>query len=116
MIALALLGRTELLLADEPTTALVVSVQRQIANLLAGVNEERGISVVLVSHDIALVSEIRDRINVMRNGWVLAQGTTEEVLTDPRHPYTRALLGGAAQTLTAVSSGQPADRQTRSLA
>ena len=116
MVALALLGRTELLLADEPTTALDVSVQRQIANLLVRVNEERGISVVLVSHDIALVSEICDRIIVMRNGWVVEQGTTEEVLTDPQHPYTRALLAALPQSLTAVSSGQAAGKQTGSLA
>lgn len=92
MIALALLGDTQLLLADEPTTALDVSVQRQIADLLVQVNEKRGISIVLVSHDLALVSEICDRIIVMQNGRIVEQGTTEEVITGPRHPYTRSLL------------------------
>jgi peptide/nickel transport system permease protein len=92
MIAMALLGDTELLLADEPTTALDVSVQRQIADLLVRVNERRGISIVLVSHDLALVSEICDRIIVMNDGRIVEQGTTEEVITNPQHPYTRHLL------------------------
>lgn len=92
MIALALLGDTKVLLADEPTTALDVSVQAQIARLLVEVSRSREISLVLVSHDLALVSEMCDRILVMYRGRIVEDGTTEQVLTEPRHPYTRYLL------------------------
>ncbi|WP_447648158.1 dipeptide/oligopeptide/nickel ABC transporter permease/ATP-binding protein [Microbacterium forte] len=105
MIAMALLGDTRLLLADEPTTALDVSVQRQIATLLRRVSDERGIAFVLVSHDVALVSELCDRILVMQHGRVVEDGTTEQILTAPTHPYTRELLEAIpAETVVPTAS------------
>ncbi|MFT4041545.1 MAG: dipeptide/oligopeptide/nickel ABC transporter permease/ATP-binding protein [Gordonia sp. (in: high G+C Gram-positive bacteria)] len=95
MIAIALLGDTEVLLADEPTTALDVSVQAQIAELLLDVSATRNMALVLVSHDLALVSEICDRIIVMYQGHVVEDGSTEHILTTPQHPYTRLLLASA---------------------
>jgi ABC-type dipeptide/oligopeptide/nickel transport system ATPase component len=92
MIAIALLGRTKVLLADEPTTALDVSVQAQIMRLLRDVSREQSMSLVLVSHDLALVSQLCERIVVMYGGRIVEDGTTEQILTAPQHPYTRLLL------------------------
>jgi peptide/nickel transport system ATP-binding protein len=92
MIALAIATSPRVLLADEPTTALDVTVQAQIMNLLNSIRKEYGMAVVLISHDIALVSEIADRIGVMYAGRIVETGPCEEVIARPAHPYTRALL------------------------
>lgn len=91
MIAMALACRPALLIADEPTTALDVVVQKQIVDLLAEVVEEFGTSILFISHDLALVSSIADEIVVMRDGKVVESGETREVSTKPREPYTKVL-------------------------
>jgi len=92
LIAIALASSPRLLLADEPTTSLDVIIQDQILGLLAELQRETGMSMILVSHDLAVVSGICDRIVVMYAGQVVEQGTTEDVIGRPSHPYTQALL------------------------
>lgn len=92
MIALALACRPRLLLADEPTTALDATVQIQILLLLRELQREFGMGVIFVTHDIGVAVEISDRIAVMYAGAIVEEGTTREVIKDPRHPYTRGLL------------------------
>jgi len=92
MIAMAMITRPELLIADEPTTALDVTVQRQILDLIRTLQREHGTSVIFISHDLAVVAELCAKLAVMRNGDMLEHGATDAVLESPRHPYTRALL------------------------
>ncbi len=91
-IACALLGAPELLIADEPTTALDTSTQRTIVDLLVRLNHDRGMAVLFISHDLGLLKEICTRLLVMRKGAVVESGKTAEVLARPHHPYTRNLL------------------------
>ncbi|MGP9538720.1 dipeptide/oligopeptide/nickel ABC transporter permease/ATP-binding protein [Brachybacterium sp. AOP43-C2-M15] len=93
LIAMALTRDPKLVIADEPTTALDVTVQKQVVDLLNSLREELGFAMVFVSHDLALVSQLADRITVMYAGQVMEQATTHELLIDPRHEYTRGLLG-----------------------
>ncbi|MFD7205462.1 ABC transporter ATP-binding protein [Streptomyces sp. NPDC059893] len=99
MIATALACEPELLIADEPTTALDVTVQRQILDLLRRLQREHGMAMILISHDLAVVAGRTDRAAVMYAGRVAESGPTREVFTAPRHRYTRALLA-ATPTLT----------------
>ncbi|PUB17443.1 ABC transporter ATP-binding protein [Yoonia sediminilitoris] len=92
MIALALACRPKLLLADEPTTALDATVQIQILLLLRDLQREFGMGVIFVTHDIGVAVEVSERIAVMYAGQVVEEGTTREIIKDPRHPYTRGLL------------------------
>jgi oligopeptide/dipeptide ABC transporter ATP-binding protein len=92
MIAIAISARPKLLLADEPTTALDVTTQEQILALLAELQSESGMAIVLVSHDLGVISEACDDVVVMYAGRVLEAGHSQEVLLRPRHPYTRGLL------------------------
>ncbi|MFD9884017.1 dipeptide ABC transporter ATP-binding protein [Streptomyces alboflavus] len=105
MIAMALINSPDVLVADEPTTALDARVQRQVLDLLDELRHEHGTAVVLVTHDVGVVAHATDRVLVMRGGHLLEQGPTRRVLTAPEHPYTRALIG-AAPTLT----GEPGTR------
>jgi peptide/nickel transport system ATP-binding protein len=91
-IALALSAEPALLVADEPTTALDVSIQAQIVELLRRLCRERGVAVLLITHDLGVVAEACDRVAVMYAGRIAEEGPTREVLRTPRHPYTRALL------------------------
>ncbi|MDN5725638.1 MAG: dipeptide/oligopeptide/nickel ABC transporter permease/ATP-binding protein [Propionibacteriales bacterium] len=93
LIAMALTRNPKLIIADEPTTALDVTVQRQVVDLLNDLREKLGFAMVFVSHDLALVAQLAHRITVMYAGQVVESGTTTELLTDPRHEYTRGLLG-----------------------
>jgi oligopeptide/dipeptide ABC transporter ATP-binding protein len=93
MIAMALLGKPDLLIADEPTTALDVTIQAQILELLRELVAERGLSVILVTHDLGVVAEVADRVLVMYAGRIVETGSAREVLASPYHPYTLALLG-----------------------
>jgi peptide/nickel transport system ATP-binding protein len=93
MIAMALALEPEVLIADEPTTALDVTVQAQILRLLERLNRERGLATILITHDLGVVAETADRVLVMYAGRVVEQGTLEEVFYDPQHPYTWGLLG-----------------------
>ena len=91
-IALALTGEPRLLIADEPTTALDVTVQAEILDLLRRLVEETGVAVVIVSHDMGVIADICDEVAVMYAGHIVEQGPAAEVLEEPRHPYTGALL------------------------
>ena len=95
-IALALAQGCELLIADEPTTSLDVTIQAQIVSLLMRLQKERGLSVIFISHNIDIVSRIADRIIVMYGGKVMEEGSAESIVNTPRHPYTKALLASSA--------------------
>jgi oligopeptide/dipeptide ABC transporter ATP-binding protein len=93
MIAIALCSDPQLLIADEPTTALDVTVQAQIVSLLQKLARERGMGVIFVTHDLALVAKMADRVCVMYAGEIVEQGNAQAVFDDPLHPYTSALAG-----------------------
>jgi peptide/nickel transport system ATP-binding protein len=104
MIALALACRPQLLLADEPTTALDATVQIQVLILLRELQRELGLSIVFVTHDIGAAIEVADRIAVMYAGRIVEEGSARELIRAPRHPYTLALLRGRAHG--AMAKGQ----------
>jgi oligopeptide/dipeptide ABC transporter ATP-binding protein len=93
MIAMALALEPSVLIADEPTTALDVTVQAQILRLLEELNRGRGLATILITHDLGVVAEVADRVLVMYGGRVVEQGTLDELFYDPQHPYTWGLLG-----------------------
>jgi len=92
MIAMALANRPELLIADEPTTALDVTIQAQIMELLAELKSAENLSMLFISHDLGLVRRIADRVCVMKGGEIVEQGPVERIFADPQHEYTRMLL------------------------
>jgi peptide/nickel transport system ATP-binding protein len=92
MIAMALINRPRLLIADEPTTALDVTVQAQILGLLAELQREYGLAMLFISHDLAVVGQVASRVAVMRAGEIVESGAVHDVLTRPSHTYTRSLL------------------------
>ena len=92
MIAMALSCEPELLIADEPTTALDVTIQAQILELLASLRARHGMAVLLITHDLGVVAEVCDRVVVMYAGQVVETGDVHEIFADPKHPYTRGLL------------------------
>ena len=114
MIAMALAGRPSLLIADEPTTALDVTIQDQILKLLLGLRREFGMSILLVTHDLGVVAQTCDRVAVMYAGRIAECATTMELFTRPKHPYTEALLAALparqrrGQALRAIG-GMPPD-------
>jgi peptide/nickel transport system ATP-binding protein len=93
LIAMALVHKPQLLIADEPTTALDVTVQAQVLELMKGLQQERGLSMLFTSHDLAVVGQMAGRIAVMRSGQILESGPSRQVLTRPLHLYTKSLLG-----------------------
>ncbi|WP_327091160.1 ABC transporter ATP-binding protein [Nonomuraea sp. NBC_01738] len=105
MIAMALACRPDLIIADEPTTALDVMVQAQIMDLLTGLVRESGIAVIMISHDLSVLAHLCDRLAVMYGGRIVELGPARQLIDDPRHPYTRA-LAGAFPTI-----GDPASRR-----
>lgn len=118
MIALALACRPRLLIADEPTTALDVTVEAQILQLLRDLQKEMEMSILLVTHDMGVVAEMADRVVVFYAGQVVEQGTVEQILQDPRHPYTAALFEGIptphtdrSEPLTAIPGAVPSLRE-----
>ena len=112
LIASAIANDPEVVIADEPTTALDVTVQAQVLDLLEA-QKRRGVAIVLISHDLSVVARLADRVLVMSGGHVVEQGTTHDVLTDPRHEYTRRLIAavpgehtrGARLTVAAPPAG-----------
>jgi oligopeptide/dipeptide ABC transporter ATP-binding protein len=93
MIAMALALEPEVLIADEPTTALDVTVQAQILRLLDQLNHDRDLAVILITHDLGVVAEVADRVLVMYAGQIVEDATLDEIFYDPQHPYTWGLLG-----------------------
>src|SRR5207248_3299660 len=92
MIAMATACSPELLIADEPTTALDVTVQAQILDLLVGLVEERGSSLLMITHDLPVVANVCQRVLVLYGGHIVEEGPVDSVFFQPRHPYTRALV------------------------
>ena len=92
MIAMALITKPKLLIADEPTTALDVTVQAQILDLIKQLQQENGMAVILITHDLGVVAGTCDRVLVMYAGRMVEAATTEQLFARPRHPYTRAML------------------------
>ncbi len=114
MIAMALAGRPRLLIADEPTTALDVTIQSQILNLLRKLQQDSGMSVLLITHDLGVIAEMCDRVAVMYAGRVVEQGAVLDIFDRPAHPYTRGLLASrpkisaGAQWLSTIDGTVPA--------
>ena len=97
MIAIALACDPDVLIADEPTTALDVTTQAEILDLIKRLQESRGMAMLLITHDMGLVAEIADEVAVMHFGRIVEQGSADEIFHDPRHPYTRALLNATVK-------------------
>ena len=108
MIALALACNPKVLLADEPTTALDVTVQRDILDLLQRLRDERGLGVLFVTHDLDVVRDIGDHVVVMRHGAVVESGPCQGIMTTPQHPYTQSLLAAMPKVNDASTSTEPA--------
>jgi ABC-type dipeptide/oligopeptide/nickel transport system ATPase component len=92
MIAMALAGRPDLLIADEPTTALDVTIQKQVIELLATLKRKHGMAILIITHNFGIIRGLADRVAVMFRGQLVETGPTEQVLTAPQHPYTQALI------------------------
>jgi oligopeptide/dipeptide ABC transporter ATP-binding protein len=107
LIALALVCGPALLLADEPTTALDVTIQAQILDLIRQINQEHNTAVILVTHDLAVAAEFCDTIAVMYAGRIVEQGPTEVVVSDPQHPYTRGLLACRPRIVEKIRKVEP---------
>lgn len=106
MIAMALISEPSLLIADEPTTALDVTIQAQILRLIRELCDEQGISVLLITHDLGVVSEVCDRSAVFYGGAVVETGRTDDLLQNPQHPYTKGLMNALP---VSAKKGQPLD-------
>lgn len=115
MIAMALMSEPDLIIADEPTTALDVTIQAQILRLLRDLSNDLGISVLLITHDLGVVSEICDNVTVLYAGSVVETAPTETLLSNPQHPYTQGMLaaipqsGQKGQALQAIGGTVPAN-------
>jgi peptide/nickel transport system ATP-binding protein len=92
VIAMALLLKPDIVIADEPTTALDVLVQAQIINLLKSLKEDKGMTIILITHDLAIISKIADKIGIMYAGQLVEFGNAAEIYRNPKHPYTQALI------------------------
>ena len=108
MIALGMICRPDLLIADEPTTALDVTIQAQILGLLAELRRDANTSVVLITHDLAVAAGLCDRILIMYNGRLIESGATREVFSAPQHPYTAGLLASLPSLATDPATDLPA--------
>ncbi|WP_457662405.1 dipeptide ABC transporter ATP-binding protein [Sinorhizobium medicae] len=113
VIAIALAGSPDVVIADEPTSALDATVQKQILGLLRTLVDETGVSIILVTHDMGVVSEITDRVLVMRKGQVVEQDRTAAILDNPCHDYTRKLLAAVPRLRIPATAANPDDRQSR---
>ncbi|MDO4661507.1 MAG: ABC transporter ATP-binding protein [Tissierellia bacterium] len=114
-IAIAVALEPDLIIADEPTTALDISVQKKILNLLKDLNERIHSSIIIVSHDIGVVKEISDRVNIMYCGQIVEQGNLKDILENPLHPYSKALMDciptlSTDKTLVPIAGSVPSPR------
>ena len=113
MIAMALAGKPDVLVADEPTTALDVTIQAQILDLLSEIRQKRNMSIILVTHNLGIVADMADRVVVMYAGHTVESAETEELMKNPKHPYTQALLsavpklGHSDEKLTTIPGSVP---------
>ena len=111
MIAMAIAAKPQLLIADEPTTALDVTIQLQILKLLHEIQQENKMSIIFVTHDLAVVSQISKKIQVLYAGEVVEKGQTKQVLSAPMHPYTHGLMSSlpseGKDTLTPITGIVP---------
>jgi len=107
LIAMALVCRPELLIADEPTTALDVTIQAQILGLIKTLQRDIGCSVLLITHDFGVVAQMADDVAVMQHGEIVERGPVRAVLKNPRHAYTRGLLDAVPSRRWATKSGAP---------
>src|SRR5690625_1745703 len=114
MIAIAMICNPDLLIADEPTTALDVTIQAQIMDLMKELQEKNGTSIILITHNMGLVAEIADYVAVMYMGRIVEYGTVSEILNNPSHPYTKSLLRSVPvmglnknQKLTTIKGNTP---------
>src|SRR6478736_4871763 len=116
MIAMALAGEPDLLIADEPTTALDATIQAQILDLLTSLRTETGMATVFISHDLGAVSQVCERVCVMYAGRIVEEGMVDELFAEPRHPYTRGLfdaipgIDGPRQRLIPIAGTVPDPR------
>ena len=108
MIAQALVLSPQLLICDEPTTALDVTIQAQILRLIKDLQEETGAAVIMITHDMGVVAEVADRVVVMRNSRVVEQGTVHQIFDDPQEPYTKALLAAVPRLGSMNDTDEPA--------
>jgi oligopeptide/dipeptide ABC transporter ATP-binding protein len=106
MIAMALSNEPKLLIADEPTTALDVTIQAQILRLIERLQAEMGMAVIMITHDLGVIAEVADDVVVMYGGRIVERGTLDEVFYDPQHPYTWGLLGSLTRTDRPRRSGR----------
>jgi oligopeptide/dipeptide ABC transporter ATP-binding protein len=113
MIAMALAARPKLLIADEPTTALDVTIQAQIIELLRSIKEQFNMAIMLITHNLGIVGDLADRLAVMYAGQIVETGSAQDVLQSPMHPYTRALIesvptvGASTDRLRAIPGAVP---------
>ena len=110
MIAMALAGRPRLLIADEPTTALDVTIQSQILDLLKKLQKETGMTILMITHDLGVVAEMCDRVAVMYAGTVVETGNVSKIFSNPKHPYTQGLLSalpGESKELSSIGGSVP---------
>jgi oligopeptide/dipeptide ABC transporter ATP-binding protein len=114
MIAMALTCDPEILIADEPTTALDVTIQAQIVELIKSIRDRLGMSIILITHDLGLIAGMVDRVIVMYAGHVVEEASVDDIYADPRHPYTKGLLesvpsvrGAVAERLSSISGSPP---------
>ncbi len=114
MVAMALICEPKLIIADEPTTALDVTIQAQILELMKKLQEETGTSIILITHDLGVVADVCSRINVMYGGTLVEKGSTDDIFYNPRHPYTIGLLNsvpnpkkGAKEKLIPINGTPP---------
>ncbi|UKA52200.1 ABC transporter ATP-binding protein (plasmid) [Arthrobacter sp. FW305-123] len=113
VIAIALACRPALLLADEPTTALDATVQKQIIDLLADINKDLGTAILMVTHDFGVVARLCRSVTVMRKGKVVEEGSTEKILSTPEHPYTQGLLNAIPRIQLSGTEGSVPRAQRR---
>lgn len=104
MIAMAMSCEPELLIADEPTTALDVTIQAQILELMEDIREKKNTGILMITHDLGVVAEMCSRVVVMYAGRIVEEASVEELFADPKHPYTQGLIASVPKLGSGVSS------------